>query len=379
MFPLIALGVGGAEQQLLELVKGINKDRFRPIVAPLYHGFELEPEVKRILGVELICLDRKGRYDFSTLLKVSRILRQQHVNVIQPFLTPSTFFGLLPAIMNHIPVKIVTERCGVRVKTSRGNNLYRKAEDFMTRFADWVIPNSEAGKSYLIERGIEPARIKVIYNGVNLKRLTPEPAKVVQIRERMGVPPDGKVVGITASLSPAKDHATFLQAAHLIAQVMPQTRFSIVGDGPLRESLEKLASELGLASQVTFHGIQRDVGSYISAYDVACLCSADHEGCSNALLEAMALSKPVVATNMGGNKELVEHGKTGLLVPIRSPQALANAILTYIRQPEWACQIGERGQEMVLTRFSLEHMVHEYEQLYEQAMRKKRGGKVPAS
>ncbi len=368
MFPLIALGVGGAEQQLLELVKGIDKNRFRPIVAPLYPGFDLEPEVKHIPGVELICLNRKSRYDFSTLLKVFRLIRRERVNVIQPFLTPSTFFGLLPAIVGRTPVKIVTERCGVRVETSLGNNLYRKAEDFLTRFADWVVPNSQAGMSYLIKRGINPARIKVIYNGVNLKRLVPDPIKVAQIRAHMRVPTKGMVIGITASLSPAKDHATFFQAAQIISQVMPEVRFSIVGDGLLRPSLMKQVDELGLSSFVAFHGIQRDIGSYVSAYDVACLCSADHEGCSNALLEAMALGKPVVASDVGGNRELVEDGKTGLLVPIRNPQALADAILTYLRQPDWARSMGQRSREMVLTQFSLERMVREYEQLYEQAI-----------
>lgn len=368
MFPINLLGPGGAEQQLLELVEGINKDRFKPIVVPLYPGGILEPEIKEIPGVELICLNRQGRYDFSILFKVLRLLRQKRVDIIQPFLTPSTFFGLLPAVVNRTPVKIVTERCGVRLNTHLGNNLYRKAEDFFSRFADWIIPNSQAGRSYLIERGINPARIKVIYNGINLKRLVPDPIKVAQIRAHMRVPPEGMVVGITAGLSPAKDHATFFQAARIISQVMPEVRFSIVGDGLLRPSLIKQVNELGLSSYVTFHGNQRDIGSYISAYNVACLCSADHEGCSNALLEAMSLGKPVVATDIGGNRELVENGRTGLLVDVRNPEALANAILTYLREPDWARAMGQRSREMVLTKFSLERMVKNYQDLYEEAM-----------
>jgi glycosyltransferase involved in cell wall biosynthesis len=373
MFLVNALWVGGAEQQLLELVKGIDKNRFEPIVVSLYPGGTLEAEVKAISGVEFISLDRRGKYDFFILLKVLRLLRQRHVDVIQPFLTPATFFGLVPAVISRTPVKVVTERCGVRVKTHFGYDTYRKTEDFFSRFADWVIPNSEAGRSYLIGRGINPARIQVVYNGINLDRLTPDPFKVTQIRDAMGLPPEGSVVGITASLSPAKDHVTFLQAARLVSQVMPNTRFAIVGDGPLRKSLENEANELGLAAHVTFHGIQRDIGSYISSHDVACLCSIDHEGCSNALLEAMALGKPVVATDVGGNRELVDHGRTGLLIPMRNPQSLAGAILTYLRQPDWARTVGQRARQMVLIRFGLDRMVREYEQLYEQSIRAKRG------
>lgn len=368
------LGGGGAEQQILELVRGIDKDRFQPIVVTLYPGEALEPKIKEVPDVEYICLERKNKYDFFTLFKVLRLLRQKRVDIIQPFLTPSTFFGLLPALTNRTPVKVVTERCGVRVNTHLGNKLYRKVEDYFTRFADHVVPNSGAGSSYLIERGIKPDRIKVIYNGVNFKRLASDPDRVAKIRESMGLSPDGKVVGITASLSPAKNHATFIEAAQHIHRAIPQTKFAVVGTGPLLASLENQAKELGLASHVIFFGHQLDIGSYISAFDVACLCSVDHEGCSNALLEAMALGKPVVATDIGGNKELVENGETGLLIPLRDPKALADSVLFYLRQPEWAREIGEHARDKIHEYFTLERMVHEYERLYEKAIYQKQNG-----
>jgi glycosyltransferase involved in cell wall biosynthesis len=371
MFIVNRLGIGGAEQQLLELVRGINKKRFKPFVVTLYPGGPLDDEISRIPDVEIISVNRKGKYDFSVLLKIIALLRQEKIDIIQPFLTPATFYGLLAAIIKRTPVKIVTERCGVRLKATIGNKLYRKIEDLLTRFADWAVPNSEAGRRFLVDRGINPAHIKVIYNGINLERLTPDQNNIAQIRNQMGLSPNGTIVGITASLTPAKDHATFLQMAKIIHGVMPQTRFALLGEGPLRSSLERMVADLDLEPCFTFFGRQRDIGSYISAFDVACLCSVDHEGCSNAILEAMALSKPVVATDIGGNKELVAQGKTGLLVPIRSPQALADAILTYLRQPEWARDIGQRAREMVLTRFSLARMVYDYEQLYEQTMRLK--------
>ncbi|OGO22181.1 MAG: hypothetical protein A2144_14835 [Chloroflexi bacterium RBG_16_50_9] len=372
MFPINQLGVGGAEQQLLELARGLDKSSFQTIVAPLYPGGALEAEVKAVPGVELFNLNRKGRYDFSILPGIFRILQKKQVDIIQPFLTPASFFGLLPALMNRRLVKVVTERCGVRVRPHLGAALYRKAEDFFTRFADWVVPNSEAGRYYLIKRGINSDRIKVIYNGINLKRLTPDPIAVTQILARIGLPPGGQIVGITASLTQAKDHATFLEAARLISQVMPQTRFALLGDGPLRATLEERARELSIDSQVTFFGNQRDVGSYISVYDVACLTSMDHEGCSNATLEAMAMGKPVVITEIGGNREIVEHNKTGLLVPPKSPRALADAILHCLQDPDWARQIGDNARQKILAQFSIEHMVEEYQVLYEKALEQKR-------
>jgi glycosyltransferase involved in cell wall biosynthesis len=372
MFVINYLGIGGAEQQLVELARGLDKDRFKPVVVTLYPDGPLESELRVVPHVELGSLHKKGKFDFFILLKVLRLLRQKRVDIVQPFLTPATFFGLLPATISRTPVKIVTERCGLRKDTHLGNSLYRKTEDSLTRFADWVVPNSEAGRDYLIDRGIKPARIKVIYNGINLQRLTPDPTKVAQIRDNLRLPPEGKVVGITASLSPAKDHDTFLRTAQLISHIMPQVRFAVVGDGPLKPHLIDITRKLGLESQVTFFGNQRDVGSFISAYDVACLSSTDHEGCSNATLEAMALGKPVVATDVGGNRELVDNGKTGFLVPARSPEALANAILACLEQPDLARKMGQHAREMVCQKFSLDRMVHDYEELYEETMRTKR-------
>ena len=371
MFPLNQLGVGGAEQQLMELVKGMDKNRFEPIVVSLYPGGALEPEIKATPGVELICLNRRGRFDFLILFKIYRLLRQKRVRIIQPFLTPASFFGMLPSFMNRRLVKIVTERCGVRVNPRLGSSMYRKAEDFLTRFADWVVPNSKSGEDYVIKRGISPASVKVIYNGINLERLKPNPDVVARIRQQVKLPPWGKIVGITASLTPAKDHITFLKAAKIVSSTVPETRFMVLGDGPLRPDLERLAQELGIDSVVTFFGNQRDVGSYISAYDIACLTSFDHEGCSNATLEAMALGKPVVVTDIGGNREVVENGINGLLVPPKNPEILAQNIITCLHQPELAQRIGQQGRQTVLAKFSIPRMVQEYQDLFENALRQK--------
>ncbi len=368
-----ALAVGGAEQQLLELARGMDRSWFRPIIVTLvpYPEGGLEKEAQAA-GVEVLSLNRRGRFDLWAFYRAFRLLRQRRVDVVQPYLTPATLFGLLPALAARTPVKIVTERCGLRVKVSRRNSLYRSIEDFLSRFADWVIPNSRAGREYLLTRGINPARVRVVYNGINLKRLVSTPERVAQVRAQMGVPPGGKAVGIVASLSPQKDHLTFLRAARIIGQHLPQTRFALIGDGPLRPLLKREAQELGVTPLVTFFGIQRDIGTYVGSLDVAVQCSADKEGCSNVVLEAMALGKPVVATEVGGNTELVEPGVTGLLVPPRDPQALAQAVISLLEDPQESQAMGERGSEVVRRQFSLEGMVKNYQDLYQEVLARKR-------
>ncbi|MBU2009449.1 MAG: glycosyltransferase [Chloroflexi bacterium] len=367
-----ALAVGGAEQQLLELARGMDKSRFKPIIATLFpfSGGKLEEEA-RAAGVELVSLNRQGWFDLWAFYRAFRLLRKRRVDVVQPYLTPATLYGLVPALAAGTPVKIVTERCGLRARASWRNSLYRNIEDFLSRFADGVVPNSQAGREYVLKRGLKPERARVIYNGINLDRLVSTPDKVAQVRAQMGVPPNGKVVGIVASLSPQKDHLTFLRAARIISHDQPQTRFALLGDGQLRPLLEAEAAELGIAPLVTFCGIQRDIGSYIGSFDVAVQCSVDKEGCSNVILESMALGKPVVATEVGGNPELVEPRVSGLLVPPGDPQALARAVTSLLEDPKRCQAMGEKGRARVLANFSKEQMVADYEKLWLELLEKK--------
>ena len=370
LYAITDLRRDGAQRQLLELVKGLDKDRFQPIVLILRPGDSMELEFKETPGVRVVSLERKGKYDFIYPIRIFQLLRQMKVDVIQPFLTPATFYSLLPAILCRTPVKITTERLAQR-KERLGHRLYLKAEDFLTHFVDWTVPNSEAGRSYLIKRGINPERIQVIYNGLNLSRLNCDKENVTLVRQKLGVPPKGKVIGMLARLFPQKDHVTFLRAAAIISQSMPDARFALVGDGPLRNDLENLCKKLGLATKTTFFGEQHNVGTYLSAFDVAVLLS-ETEGCSNSLLEAMALGKPVVATDVGGNRELVRHGETGFLTPFGDAEAVAEAVIALCNDPETAEAIGERAKRLVVTQFSVENMVQQYQTLYEETIQRKR-------
>ncbi len=364
LYPISELRVGGAEQQLLELVRGLDRGRFRPVVAALKGGGALEPEFGAVPGVEVVALNRRGRFDLSPLRTLGRLIRAYRVEIVQPFLTPATFFGLVPAFVLGTPVKVVTERCGVRRRRHLGYHLYRTVEDILTNFADAVVANSLAGRDLLLSRGIRPERIRVIYNGVNPSRLNADPAEAARIRARLGVPAGGHVVGIVASLTPPKDHATFLRAAADVARTRPDVRFAIVGDGPLRSALEGLAESLGIGPVTVFFGYRRDVANFLSVFSVLVSSSADNEGSSNSILEAMAAGVPVVATAIGGNRELVRPGETGLLVEPGDPAALATAIRQVLADRAEAGRRAERARRMVRSRFSVDRMVAEYESLY---------------
>jgi glycosyltransferase involved in cell wall biosynthesis len=333
----------------------------------------MEQEFTRVPGLRLITLNQKGKFDLLCFFRVFRIICRMKVDVVQPFLTPATLFGLIPAFLCRTPVKIATERLGPgRSHQSLGYRFYLKVEGLLMHFVDWSVSNSEAGKEYLIQRGIPPDRVLVIYNGLNLNRLNAEIGYVEQIRYRLGVHTEGKVVGMAARLFPQKRHDVFLKAAVIVDKEVPETRFAIVGGGPLMSDLVNLSKELGIAPKVTFFGEQSDVGAYISAFDIASLTS-ETEGCSNSLLEAMGLGKAVVATDVGGNRELVRHEENGLLVPAGDAEAVAEAIIDLIRDEQKAKAIGQRAKDTVTNRFSVESMVNQYQTLYEETFRQKTG------
>jgi glycosyltransferase involved in cell wall biosynthesis len=358
------LRIGGAERQLVELARGLDKDRFRVIVCTLYRGQPFESDLADCPGIELLSLDRRHKFDFFALFRLAGLLRRERVDIIQPFLTPATAFGMLAALIAGTPVKIVTERCGLRLNTSFGNKLYRWVEDRLTNFADAVVPNSEAGRRYVRSRGIAREKVRVIYNGVAPDRVNSSLAERQALRDEYGVLDDSWLIGIVASLTPAKDHANFLQAASIVRAEVPGTKFIVVGDGPLYHDLMRRAGVLGLDGSVIFAGHQLRVAPFIAAMDIAVLSSCDHEGCSNFLLEAMGLGRPIVATDVGGNEELFPYGEAGLIVPPRNPLILAHAILQVMRSPDACARMQKRSREIFLQRFTLPTMIEEYEDLY---------------
>ena len=369
------LRFGGAERQLVELARGLDKDRFRVFVATLYAGEPLEADLHDEPGVTLTSLGRKGKWDFGAVRTLASLLRREEVQIIQPFLTPATAFGFAAGLLARTPVKIATERCGVRLNASFGNRLYRFAEDRLSRFADAVVPNSEAGRAYVLSRGVQEDKVQVIYNGVAPERTTCAPEDRDAVRASFGIRPDEPVVGIVASLTPAKDHETFLLAASIVKRHVPSTRFLLVGDGPMRQTLQERAQQLGLGEAAVFAGHRKHIAPYIGAMDVAVLSSCDHEGCSNFLLEAMGLSRPIVATDIGGNRELFAPGEAGLFVSPGDPVGLATATLRVLTTPGMAQGFGQRGREAFERRFTLPRMINAYEDLYLETWERKMGAR----
>src|SRR5262249_49773077 len=217
------------------------------------------------------------------------------------------------------------------------------------------------------QAGIPPGRIEVIPNGVPLDAKTPAAALSV-LRESLDIDQHHRVVGTVGSLYPVKGHKYLIDAMPSVLGRFPDTVFVIVGQGGLRDELEAHAVRLGLASHLRFLGHREDIQNILSICDIFVLPSLS-EGMPLALLEAMAAGLPAVATGVGGVVEVLDDRQTGLVIPPRASDALADKVITLLSDPPLAKELGEAAQHLVAGRFSLDGMVRAYESVYSELIR----------
>jgi glycosyltransferase involved in cell wall biosynthesis len=222
---------------------------------------------------------------------------------------------------------------------------------------------AHAQKRFLCAReGIDAANVTVIHNGIPLSRLRSEKSlELSQMDIRL---PDSKIVGIVARLVLEKDHRTFLRAAEILSRRLKNVFFLVVGDGPERRALERFAEDLGLAGRVRFLGNRDAIGEILPLFDVGILSSSD-ETFPVSIQEIMAFEKPVVVTDVGGVREMIDHGSEGYVVPPHNPTLLAESIYDLLTHAEKARSMGKQGCARIEREFTADKMAHEFEQLYE--------------
>jgi glycosyltransferase involved in cell wall biosynthesis len=245
-----------------------------------------------------------------------------------------------------------------------GRAVHRQMLAAVTRLAPAVLCNSRAARDLVVNReGVPSERVHVIPNGINLERFDRELGMPLQspVPRLEGT---GPVVAIVANLKlRVKGHGDFLQAAAEVHRVLPEVRFLLVGDGELRTAVELQAHHLGLGEAVIFTGYRTDVPGLLARSTIAVSASSS-EGLSNAIMEAMAAARPVVATAVGGNVELVQDGRTGFLVPSGDPQLLAARLLTLLRAPPNATEMGRAGRRRIEAEFSARSLSERVTALY---------------
>lgn len=377
---LAYLAIGGSERQVLNIRQGLDHTRF-DLHLGCFGCFDEQIGVD-LSGTPLEVYKINKLYGVRALRECWRLasyLKQNRMDIVHAYNFYANVFALPAARLAKVPVVLASIRDTGETWTAR----QRAVNKMVCRLADRVVVNAEAIKRGLVAEGYHPERITVIANGIICPPLRSTQDRTL-LHQEFGLSAKDVLIGVVSRIARLKGLEYFLAAAPDILARIPQAKFLIIGDNSFnpqyREELKQQVITLGLQERVIFTGFRLDVPKIISSLDVSVLPSL-REGLSNALLESMAAAVPVVATNVGGNPEVVVDGESGLLVPSRDSSALAEAICRVLLTPGLRNVLGQAGRRRVLEHFSNERMIRNVERLYgdmlDASRRRQDGVRVP--
>lgn len=356
--------MGGAERNLIQLLNGMDKSRFRPIVCCLSGG-QLASELKE-KGHEIYNLNLKRIYDLHgirALIWLFQLIKKRTIRLIVTYHEGSDFLGLMAAGLSGVP--IISSRRDMGYKL---NKRHIAAYRLCSNHFDAIIAVSEAVKKMMVAREkTAPNKIVTINNGVDVNLFSGSYNRT-GIRSGLELNKHENVIGMIGSLRKIKGHKYLIEAASKVIRHIPETKFLIVGrDYNEPECSEKvlthIARTLGVTKHLIFTGERSDVPELLSAVDIIVNPSLS-EGMSNTILEAMAAGKTVIASDVGGNREVINDHENGFLFPPKDTQTLANIIINCLKNPKETALIGKRAQEIAGERYSLQLMCEQNMALY---------------
>ena len=351
------LARGGAERQLVELATGLDRDRFSVSVLCVIAGGPLADELTSA-GIPVAIFDSRKPLE---LLRLIAHVRRDAVDVVHSFLFGSNIVGVLAATVGRVPVVITSRRSLGFFKDGRPH--YDLLQRLANRFTDAIVANAEAvRRDTLLREHLDSAKVRVIPNGVDLARFDQPKAAAVKREELLALAgSSGPLVVVVANLIEYKGIDYFVDAWREVIEKVPAARAVVVGEGPARAELEARAADM--TQSIRFIGSRDDAPMILAAADLV-VQSSLYEGFPNAILEAMAAGRPVVATAVGGTVEAVVHERTGIVVPPRDSKAIAKATEKLLTDQETMRSYGDAGRERAKSEFSHSVMVRRYADLY---------------
>jgi glycosyltransferase involved in cell wall biosynthesis len=357
---VLTLDTGGTERLVVEICRRLQR-RFRMAVCTLddpgVWASELDAE-----GIGVTSVHRRPGFHPSIGWRVAQVAKRTGAKVIHchhysPFVYGTIARSLMPG--THL---VFTEHG--RLNDGPPSPKRRLVNPLLARLGGTMFAVSSALRNSMVEEGFPSTRIGVVLNGIEPGEL-PTEADRCAARAELGLSSEALVVGTVARLNPVKDLGTLIRGFGTLRRGQPQATLVIVGDGQERRGLEVIVRRLGLTGAVRFAGQRDDARKLLPAFDIFANSSIS-EGVSLTILEAMAAGVPVVATRVGGTPEVIEHGKTGLLVPARSPDAFAHAFRSLADDAAERRVLGGRGRAAVEKRFTIDRMVEHYANVYSQ-------------
>ncbi|MGD0013650.1 MAG: glycosyltransferase [Bryobacteraceae bacterium] len=360
------LDLGGTERQLCELAKALDRSRFAPHVG-CFHAQGFRAEDLRAAGVPILHLPVASYLRPGALRgawQMARYIRQHDIRIVHTFDVPLNQFGVPVARACSVPVVISSQRAHRDLLSARSPGFNRHFLRLTDMMVDAVVVNSLAVRRHLVEdERVPAARIQVCYNGLDTARFQPGPRlRPPELRDARCV------IGALCAFRPEKDLPTLVAAFAQIRPLFPGLKLLLVGDGPMREPLARTIDQLGLAQDCRIEPATSEVPLWLRAIDVFVLPSLS-ESLSNSLMEAMACGCCVVASRVGGNPELVDDGRTGLLFRAGDAADLAACLRRLVQDEELRRELASAGSAFIARGFSLEASARRMEEIYETLLR----------
>jgi len=365
LFLSTSMGLGGADNQVMEVSSRLKKRGHQVHVISLVKPGPLGEELqKRNVGYQSISVNSK-LFAALAIPKLVNFIRRWQPDIVHSHMVHANLLARVVRPLAPFPVLICTAH-----SIDEGGRLREILYRLTDPLCDLTTQVSQTGLERYVRVGAVPChKIRYIPNGVDTERFKPNPEDRLRVRKELGV--DGFIWLAVGRFDPPKDYSNMLQAFARVIRRAPDAVLLIAGDGPLRKTMEGVARELGIDKRVQFLGIRRDIPQLMNAAD-AYVMSSSWEGMPMVLLEASAIGLPIVATDVGGNREVVLDGVTGFLVPPRNPEALAEAMLKMMSLPEEKRRaMGKAARKYVEDNFSLDRVVDMWEALYRELLERK--------
>jgi len=351
-----SVGWGGQEIRVYSELVHLRERGYRMLLV-CHPESELALRAERA-GLEVWCLPFRRPIDPRLTRQVHNLLTRERVELVNTHSSVDSWVVSLAARTARVPV-VRTRHLSVPLKKDPFSRLV-----YWT-LCDRIVTTGEAIRQrFLQELRLNPAKVISIPSGVDLRQFSPEQVDGKRVRHELGLEAATPLVGVVAVLRSWKGHRLFLESVPPILQQVPQARFLIVGDGPQRANIRRWIQEMGLAEAVMMLGHREDIPEVFAALDVVISASSGAEGVPQALLQALAMERPVVATDVGAVAEIIRDGETGVLVSSGDHRALADGVLRLLREKDTAIGLGRQGRRLVQKEYGLETMLDQLEVLY---------------
>ncbi len=360
--------IGGVQQQLLSLLKAYSRERFNPIFCCLGPKEEIGKEIEGT-GIEFIPLNklRYNRFSPGIVLELYRLMKKKQIHVVRTHRYRSNLYGRLAAFLAGVPVIIASVHDNYRTDKRPMRRIMNR---ILSKITDKIVAVSEDVKEDIIRYDrIDPSKIEVIPNGIDVERFNPE-KNTTDIRKEFSLEEDDIVIGFIGRIVPAKGLEYLLDALPYLKGEFKSIKLLIVGEGSLVEELKERAKKNNIFDNILFTGKRRDIPEILASINIFVMPSIA-EGLPNALLEAMAMGKPIVTTEVGGIPEIVKNGFNGLLVPPRDTVSLSKAIKELISNDRLAAKLGQAARDLVHDNLSIKAIAQKWQSLYLSILKEK--------